>query len=205
VHLSEWIDLYGRRVYVNPLHPRMKLAPYVETEAPGIRAIAFYRPAMPAWAWAAGQAVFPQAGKQLPASSTGRALLSGRVDVRARIVSPSHPDRIDLQVIRESDGRPVLTRTVFRSAVLLSDSRAMLPVPIGYHYAPGTTQSARLCPNVPECGRVYWFRLFARPTAAYWNTAAIPDGDYRLRVSARDVAGNSASAVARVTIRNAPR
>ena len=68
---------------------------------------------------------FPQAGKQFPDASTGRALLSGRVDVRAWIddpapylgwlthapalVSPNHPDRIDLQVIRER--RPARPRT----------------------------------------------------------------------------------------------
>ena len=27
VHLAEWMQLYGRRVYVNPVHPGMKLAP----------------------------------------------------------------------------------------------------------------------------------------------------------------------------------
>jgi hypothetical protein len=207
VHLSESIDLYGRRVEVNPLHPSMKLAPYVDPKPPRIRAIAFYRPAMPTWARAA-RAVFPQAGKRFPATSTGRALLSGRVDVRAWIVSQTHPDRIDLQVRRESDGRPVLARTVFRSAVLLGDSRATLPVPIGYHYAPGTKQALPAAPclkaRLPDCGGAYWFRLFARPTGAYWNTAATPDGDYRLRVRAWDVTGNSASAEARVTVANSP-
>jgi hypothetical protein len=223
VHLSESMDLYGRRVYVNPLHPSMKLGPYVDRKPPRIHAIEFYGPAMPTWT-AADRAVFPQAGKRFPHTSTGRALLSGRVDVRAWIddaspylgslagvpalVSPNHPDRIDLQVIRESDGRPVLVRTVFRAAAFMGDSGATQPVPISYHYAPGARQAlpAGSCLKAQprDCGAVYRFRLFARPTGTYWDTTGTPDGDYRLRVKAWDVAGNSASASARVTIRNSP-
>ena len=54
-----------------------------------------------------------------------------------------------------------------------------------------------------DCSGTYWFRLFARPTSAYWDTRRTADGNYRLRVRAWDAAGNSASAQARVTIRNA--
>ncbi|TMK95113.1 MAG: hypothetical protein E6G42_03525 [Actinobacteria bacterium] len=221
VHLSESMELYGLRVYVNPLHPGMKLGPYVDRKPPRIHAIKFYRPAMPAWT-AGARASFPQAGKQFPDASTGRALLSGRVDVRAWIddpapylgwlthapalVSPNHPDRIELQVIRESDGRPVLARTVFRAAAFLGDSRATQAVPIGYHYAPGTKQAIPAGPCLKaqprDCRGVYWFRLFARPTGTYWDTTTTADGDYRLRVRAWDAAGNFASAAARVTIRN---
>jgi hypothetical protein len=221
VHLSESMDLYGRRVYVNPLHPGMKLGPYVDGKPPRIHAIEFYGPAMPAWR-AAARAVFPQSGKQFPHARTGRALLAGLVDVRAWIddpapylgwlagasalVSPNHPDRIELQVIRESDGRPVLTRTVFRAAVFLGDSQATQPVPISFHYAPGAKQAlpAGLClkRRLRNCGSVYWFRLFARPTVTLWDTTGTADGDYRLSVKAWDVTGNFASAERRVTIRN---
>src|SRR5919199_4479233 len=79
VHLAEWMELYGRRVYVNPVHPGMKLAPYVDHEPPRIRAIELYRPAMPRWT-AGARVTFPQAGVPLPPTS-----LSGRVDVRAWI------------------------------------------------------------------------------------------------------------------------
>ena len=65
VHLSESMELYGLRVYVNPLHPGMKLGPYVDRKPPRIHAIKFYRPAMPAWT-AGARASFPQAGKQFP-------------------------------------------------------------------------------------------------------------------------------------------
>ena len=96
---------------------------------------------------------------------------------------------------------------MFRAAVLLGDSRGTQAVPIGYHYAPGTKQALAVGPCVKaqpfDCSGTYWFRLFARPTSAYWDTRRTADGNYRLRVRAWDAAGNSASAQARVTIRNA--
>jgi O-antigen ligase len=218
VHLSEWMQLYGRRVYVNPVHPGMKLGPSTDTEAPRIHAIAFYRPAMPSWT-AAARVTLPPAGVRFPAASTGRALLSGLVDVRAWIddppprrsvlASPTHPYGVSLEVAPESDGRPVLVRTVFRAAVFLGDSRGTQAVPIGYHYAPGTRQAlpvGRCLKAQPvDCGARYWFRLFARPTSAYWDTRRVANGNYRLRVRAWDAAGNSATASARITIRNAAR
>jgi O-Antigen ligase len=209
VHLAEWMQLYGRRVYVNPVHPGMKLGPYVDREPPRIRAIAFYRPAMPSWT-AAARAVFPQAGVPMP-----RSRLSGLVDVRAwiddpplgpgRLAAPTQPYRVAVEVARASDGRPVLTRTVFRSDVFLGNSLGTQAVPIGYHYAPGTTETlpaARCLRTRRKCGGVYWFRLFARPTSAYWDTRRTPNGTYRLRVTAWDAAGNEATRTARITIRN---
>ena len=205
VHLAESMQLYGRRVYVNPVHPGMKLRPYVDAEPPRIRAIDFFHPAMPRWT-ADAQASFPPAGTPFPQGSTGRAVLSGLVDVRARIddasavLPPGPPYGISLQVIRESDERPVLVRTVFRAAVFLGDSLGTQAVPISYHYAPGTMQA--LCTKSHDCRGVYWFRLFARPTAAYWDTTRVGDGNYRLRVTAWDAAGNDASAASRIAIRN---
>jgi hypothetical protein len=215
------MQLYGRRVYVNPVHPGMKLGPYVDRTPPGIHAIRFFRPAMPSWT-AATRAIFPPAGTSLPYTTSGRAVLAGQVDVRAWIddpepslsrlrevpilVSPSHPYGVALEVVRESDGRPVLTRTVFRAAVFLGQSQGTQTVPIGFHYAPGTKGAipAALCVRLRprSCGATYWFRLFARPTTAYWDTTRNANGDYRLRVTAWDAAGNYASADARVTIRN---
>ena len=210
VHLAEWMELYGRRVYVNPVHQGMKLGPYVDRTPPRIRAIDFSRPAMPRWT--AGERVtFPQAGVPLPRTS-----LSGRVDVRAwiddpslrpgRLAVPAPPERVALEVVRESDGRTVFARTVFRSDVFLGSSLGTQAVPIGYHYAPGTQETlpAARCLRTrrPGCGGTYWFRLFARPTAAYWDTRRVANGSYRLRVRAWDAAGNEAARTTRITIRN---
>jgi len=216
VHLAEELELYGRRVYVNPIHPGTKLRPLPDDAPPRIRAIEFSRPAMPRWVVADGVS-FPRAGMPFREAG-GRAVVSGRVDVRARIEDPAAPDlprplaspsppyRISLRVIRESDERDVLARTVFRAAVFLGDSLGTQAVPISYHYAPGTRQAlpAQLCMELRrgDCGGVYWFRLFARPTSAYWDTTRLPDGAYRIRVTASDAAGNSASRSGRVTIRN---
>jgi O-antigen ligase len=210
VHVSEWMRLYGRRVYVNPVHPGMKLGPYVDRDPPRIRALAFYRPAMPSWT-AAAEAAFPQAG--VPAF---RSRLSGLVDVRAwiddpplgrgRLAAPAQPYRAALEVVRARDGRPVLARTVFRSDVFLGSSLGTQAVPIGYHYAPGTTETlpaaACLRARRGRCGGTYWFRLFARPTSAYWDTRRTPNGSYLLRVKAWDAAGNEATRAARITIQN---
>jgi len=210
VHLSEWMELYGRRVYVNPVHPGMKLGPYVDREPPRIHAIELYRPAMPRWT-AGARVTLPQAGVRLP-----RTRLSGLVDVRAWIddpplragplAAPTQPYRVALELVRDRDGRTVLARTVFRADVFLGSSAGTQAVPIGYHYAPGTSETlpAALClrDRGRDCGGRYWFRLFARPTSAYWDTRRTPNGTYRLTVRAWDAAGNEAARTMRITIRN---
>jgi O-antigen ligase len=210
VHLSEWMQLYGRRVYVNPVHPGMKLAPYVDREPPRIDAIAFYRPTMPRWTVGA-RVTLPQAGVRLPG-----ARLSGLVDVRARIddpslragplAAPTQPYRVALELVRDRDGRTILARTVFRADVLLGSSQGTQVVPIGFHYAPGTEETlpaaACLRARRARCGGTYWFRLFARPTSAYWDTRRAPNGTYRLSVRAWDAAGNETARTTQVTIRN---
>ena len=141
---------------------------------------------------------------------------AARVDVRAwiddpslrpgRLAVPAPPERVALEVVRESDGRTVFARTVFRSDVFLGSSLGTQAVPIGYHYAPGTKETlpAAVCLRArrSRCGGTYWFRLFARPTAAYWDTRRVANGSYRLRVRAWDAAGNEAARTTRITIRN---
>src|SRR5207244_2098849 len=138
------------------------------------------------------------------------ARLSGLVDVRAwiddppprrgRLAARTHPYRVALEVVRQSDGRRVLFRTVFRADVFLGSSLGTQAVPIGYHYAPGTKETlpaARCLQTQQGCGGVYWFRLFARPTSAYWDTRRTSNGNYLLRVRAWDAAGNEATRTAR--------
>jgi hypothetical protein len=50
-----------------------------------------------------------------------------------------------------------------------------------------------------RCDGIYWFRLFPRP---YWDTTRLPNGKYRLRISAWDVPGNMSKAETEVTIDN---
>jgi hypothetical protein len=167
---------------------------------------------MPTWT-AGARVAFPRAGVPIRPTS-----LSGRVDVRAwiddpsprpgRLASPTQPYRVALELVRESDGRRVLARTVFRSDVFLGSSLGTQAVPIGYHFAPGTKETlpAGRCLHArhARCGGTYWFRLFARPTSAYWDTRRTPNGSYHLRVRAWDAAGNEATSTARITIRNPP-
>jgi hypothetical protein len=108
--------------------------------------------------------------------------------------------------MRAGDGRVVLARTVFRTDVFLGSSLGTQAVPIDYHYAPGTKETLPaadcLRTRSARCGGTYWFRLFARPTSAYWDTRRTPNGIYLLRVRAWDASGNEATRTARITIRN---
>ena len=210
VHLSEFIFIGdGRRLVVNPLRRGGKLHPYVDGAAPRIHEIRFYAPATARWGRRpTNVARLPQAGRRLD-----RRRLSGRVDVRVRasdpqsfigwfhdlphLAAPHHPFRLRVTIVRLATGRVVGHREVFRGEQLLD-------MPAGQHYAPGTEQ------NLPaggcvlfhrsfRCDGVYWFRLFPRP---YWDTTRLPNGRYRLRIRAWDVAGNMAKADTEVTLRN---
>ena len=211
LHLSEFIfTADGGRLVVNPLRRGGKLHPYTDRAAPRIREIRFYAPATPRWRRRFGTtvALLPQAGRRLNKSA-----LAGRVDVRVRVddpqsfigwfddvpqlAAPHHPFRLSVTVARLATGRVVERREVFRAEQLLD-------LPAGQHYAPGTEQnlpanSCILFHESSRCDGSYWFRLFPRP---YWDTARLPDGRYRLRIRAWDVAGNMSKADTVVTLRN---
>jgi uncharacterized membrane protein len=44
-----------------------------------------------------------------------------------------------------------------------------------------------------SCLGKYWFRLFATPTGAYWDTTQYPNGKYQIAVTAWDTQGNSST------------
>ena len=225
VHLSEVMLVNGQWTYVDPLHSvagppgPMKLQPYVDTAPPAIHAIAFDTPAMPAWS-VVEQAVLSQGGgTPAPADQ-----LHGYVDVRGwiddpqsflgwyavhpELYAPLHPYKLSIGVTDANTGQVVLARDVFQADDILNSAAASPPIPIGTHYAPGTRQNlpARPCRQLQpaDCKGAYWFRLFATPaTGAYWDTRQLPDGPYRIDVTAWDTAGNSAASSVPVTIANA--
>jgi len=225
VHLSEVMLVNGRWTYVNPLHslqgPQgpMKLQPYVDTAPPVVRAIAFSTPAMPAWSVVNRAVVSQDAGTPVPADQ-----LHGYVDVRGWIDDPQsylgwyavHPElyaplrpyKVSTSVTDLNTGQVVLARDVFQADGILDAPAATPAVPIDIHYAPGTRQNlpARQCRMLQQtdCKGIYWLRLFATPqTGAYWDTRQLPDGPYRIDVTAWDTAGNSAASSVPVTIANA--
>jgi hypothetical protein len=210
LHLSEFVFAGERSIVVNPLRPGGKLRPYVDRAPPVLREIRFYTPAIPEWGRRPGTSVarLPPAGRRLSRDS-----LFGLVDVRARVsdpqsfvgwfrelphlAAPHHPFRLAVSVVSLATGRLVRRREVFRAEQLLD-------LPTGRHFAPGTEQNlpASGCMNVHRtlrCDGVYWFRLFP---LRYWDTTRLPDGRYRLRVRAWDVAGNVSSDEVVVTIAN---
>ena len=210
VHVGEWIFLPGGgRILVNPLRREGKIRPYLDDAPPEIREIRYYTPATATWTRrTANVARLPQAGKRLD-----KTRLSGTVDVRVRVddpqsfigwfaelpwlAAPHHPFRLAITVTELPGGRTVHDRDVFRA-------ERSLDTPAGQHFAPGTDQNlpANACMDLHRtvrCDGVYWFRLFPRP---YWDTTRLPNGRYRLRIRAWDVAGNIATASTDVTIRN---
>ena len=209
VHLSEFVFTSGRPIVVNPLRPGGKVQPFVDDARPEIRELRFYSPATPAWTRRPTTSVarLPQAGTRL-----ARDRLFGRVDVRVRVndpqsfigwfvelpwlAAPHHPFRVDVRIFDLATNRLVRRREAFRAEQVLDQAADR-------HFAPGTEQ------NLPaggcmqrhaaiRCDGVYWFRVFPR----FWDTTALRDGRYDVRVRAWDVTGNVAEANAPVTIAN---
>lgn len=210
VHLTEFIVSQGRRVLVNPLRRGGKLHPYVDRAAPELYELRYYTPATPRWQRRPNTTVarLPQAGERLD-----KRRLFGRVDVRLRasdpqtfigwfdklphLAAPHHPFRLAVTIVQQATGKVVVDRDVFWA-------EQMLTMPAGQHFAPGTEQNlpANACMRfhaTVACDGTYWFRLFPRP---YWDTTRLPNGRYRLRVRAWDVAGNMSKADTDVTIKN---
>ena len=208
LHLGEFAAVDGRRTFVNPLRPGGKLHPYADTAPPAIEEIRFYTPATPAWSRRTGNvARLPQAGRRLD-----KRRLTGRVDVRVRahdpqsfvgffaelpwLAAPHHPFRLTGTILRAADGAQVRRVESF-------SAERMLERPAGTHFAPGTEQNlpANACMRLHEtvrCDGSYWFRLFPD----YWDTAALPNGRYRVRIDAWDAAGNRSNATTEVTLRH---
>jgi hypothetical protein len=244
VHLSEDMLVNNQWMYVNPLHGvngptgPMKLQPYTDdlNAAPQIPEIRFYTPAMPTWSVVNNAVTSPDAGTELFPTDLAHGL-HGYVDVRARIYDPQsyqgwfatdhpelyaplHPYRVRLTVTKLTPTPiVVLVRDVFQADGILDSAAGTLPVPIDYHYAPGTRQNlpAVDCESLVQsnssasCVGTYWFRLFATPRDAYWNTnqrdanqqPLYPDGEYQIDVTAWDSLGHSSSSSTTAFVANA--
>jgi hypothetical protein len=227
VHLSELQAVDGVRTYVNPLHARMKLAPFADSSPPLIHELRFYTPAFAGWRITNNTRWAPDAGHRL-----SPAHLRGFVDVRAWIGDPQsfrgffaerpelyadlHPYRVAIRLTRLADRKVVLEEDVFRADAFLEAGlpRRGLPVIFDYHCAPGEQENvpAFECeshlyvhPDRPTCQGVHWLRLFARSNGADWDTTQVPNGSYRIDVTAWDVLGNRAVKSVRVTVDNPKR
>ena len=210
VHLGEFLDLSdGGRVFVNPLRPGGKLAPYLDTAKPAIDEVRFYTPAVPPWGRRpANVARYLPGGRRLD-----KTRLSGTIDVRARIADPQsfsgwfkdkpwlsaphHPFRVAVSVAQHGTGRVYLDDEVF-------ESERMPELPAGQHYAPGTEQNlpAGACVRRHaslRCQGTYWFRLFPKP---YLDTRELPNGRFRVSVRVWDASGNARVDNTDVTVRN---
>ena len=210
VHLSEWQRFRGRQVWVNPLHRGGRIAPYTDTAAPVVNALVFVTPPARPWLPATTLAQ-PDTATRL---SPNR--LHGLVELRANIGDPQSflgflkdnrawptvftPYRIAVTIRSLSSGKTIMRRTSFQADQLPQ-------TPYIVHYAPGTIEDDNMqeCVGPPQkstCAGTYWYRPFSQFNQEYWNTRTSPNGRYGVTVTAADLAGNTASRTATVTIRN---
>jgi len=210
VHLAEWTRVDGQRIWVNPLHPGGKIAPYTDTAPPLVQALRFFG--------APGRAL--SADLEPPAASVPLAAdrLHGLVELRAEIGDPQshwgfiarhprwetlfHPYRVEVTIRSRSTREIVLRRVEFQSDQLPD-------TPFLVHYAPSTVQNetipqCRAGPPRADCAGTYWFRPFSRSREELWNTAKVRNGAYEITVRSWDIAGNSGAATRRVVVANSP-
>lgn len=210
VHVSEWQAWQGTRVWVNPLHRGGKLVPYTSTLAPLVTGLRFHTPPSRPWR-PVPELSAPDSSKQVPAGA-----LRGLVELRASVVVPQsfldflarnprwptghHPYRVAAEVRSLRSGAVVLRRTAFQS-----DQLPLTPYLV--HFAPGTRQNDSMgeclaAPSTQPCQGEYWFRPFSRYRQEFWNTRRVPNGPYRVTVTAWSLTGNRGKASIDVTVAN---
>jgi hypothetical protein len=212
VHLSEWARVNGHRRWVNPLHPGGKLAPVVDVAAPHIRAVFAYGP--PAASWVPNDAL------DLPdpdgAVELGLGNLHGAVDLRAWIddsegflgvfkkqpdlASTTAPYKVWVQIRQVRTHVIVWQRTVFQSDLLLTGV-----IPFYALYASGARPSLSdydcLHSRISCDGRLF-YHLIVVGGRYLWDTRSVENGAYKLTIHAYDIAGNVATRVAQMRVRN---
>ena len=212
VHVSEWQRYRGRRIWVNPLHPRGAFRPYTDTAPPVVSQIVFTTPPRQPWE--------PTVSLRQPDSSLqlSRTRLHGLVDIRVRAADPQSylgflarnpawptqwtPYELETEIRSMRSGRLVLRRTAFRADQLPQ-------TPYLVHYAPGTVENDPMSecvgpPALARCDGVTWLRALSRFRLEYWNTTHVPNGVYRVTVDAVDIAGNVGSLSVTVLVDNRP-
>lgn len=191
VHLSEWAERDGRRLWVNPLRPGGTIAPYADARPPRVGPALF----------------FTSTGARLAARR-----LYGLVELRVRIEDP-HSFRGFLTgplAPLTADGPPSRVRIrvgpidrVLRLDAIRLDGLALADgVTPGWVFAAGTRQNlgAKRCLDQQPrpCAGAHWLR----PLGPLWDTRALADGEYRLEIDAWDAVGNLARAVFPIRVAN---
>jgi hypothetical protein len=210
VHVSEWRRIGSRRIWLNPLRPGGKIAPFVDREPPIVSAMRFFTPPTRPW----------QPNVNLKGGDTAtpltRTRLHGLVELRAEIEdgqsfwgfmtrhpdweTPHHPYRVGVEIRSRATGAVVLQRIAFQSDEYPS-------TPYLVHYAPGTVQNGSMdeCvhnPPAQPCSGIYWFRPFSRWKLEYWNTRSTHNGAYDVIVVAWDAKGNAGTRTVPIVVAN---
>ena len=194
---------------MNPIHKGGAFTPYADTAAPRVDGLHFVTPPRTPWQ--------PLKSLRQPDTSTPLAAnaLRGRVELRARIGDPQSfvgflrwnrawpsqwsPHWVAV-TIQSSTGHLVLSRLSFRADQMPQTSYLV-------HYASGTIEDDNMqeCvgpPQLKTCDGSYWYRPLSRFRDEYWNTRSVPNGNYVIKVSAGDYAGNIGYSSLLVTVKN---
>jgi hypothetical protein len=210
VHVSEWIRINGTLIWVSPLHRGGLIGPYVDTQAPVVSALRFFSPPTSPWRPHV-DLTGPDSAGPLAASR-----LRGLVELRAQIGDGQsywgfierhptwktlhHPYRVAVRITAVRTGAVVLQRVSFQSDRLPD-------TPYLVHYAPATVQNGSVdeCAHTAadaSCAGTYWFRPFSRDRQELWDTRKVPNGSYRVTVTAWDIVLNRGALTTRVTVAN---
>jgi hypothetical protein len=199
LHLSEWTRWQGRLIWVNPLHAGGKLIPDGRNLPPRLLDVWLVRPSPARWC-PAGSLSDPDGATTLDPHSP----LRGLVEIRAAAESPQaatgfirdepyqqvpiSPYALGVTVQNTESGRVALAHVTFRAD-------RMPAAPLLVHYAPGTRQNLASLPcdqAQQGCSGVYVYRPFSGRRIEYLDTAALPAGDYTIRVWAWTIGGRTA-------------
>lgn len=208
IHLSEWVEVGGRRLWVNPLHEGGKLGEYEDTLPPVVGTLRFRTAELTPWR--------PETIQERDTSEmVGKDRLSGRVELRVPVYDqqstlgfltdiPSStstfftPYRVAVAV-RSEDRDVIFAVDSFRSDYFIERDYLL-------HYAPGSRKPLSMgrCVKggVATCGGRFIYRPFSQTSRRFWDTRQVPNGKYIVSVYAWDIKGNLGSRSEVVVVSN---
>jgi hypothetical protein len=209
IHISEWQLFRHHLIWVNPLRGG-RLGPLPAGAKPQIGALRLYTRQHQRWCPTVSLSESDDSARLSPDR------LHGKVELRAEVsvpenengyppISPTEPAvvpyRIEVVVDELANGRQTL---VFDNTAFQADTLPSVPYLV--FFAPGTQQQLPrnfcLFESRSDCQGHYWLRPFSGLEQRYWDTRHVPDGHYRITLTAWSVTGRATSRSLDVVVAN---
>jgi hypothetical protein len=208
IHLSEWVLVNGRRLWINPLHAGGKLGPYEDTLPPLLGTLRFRTPELTPWA--------PETLQERDTSEMiGKDRLSGKVELRV----PVFDQQSTLGFLTEQPASTASFFTPYRVAVSVRSFDRDIVFAVDsfssdyfierdylLHYAPGSRKPLSMARcvkgGVATCGGRFIYRPFSQTARRFWDTRQVENGKYIVSVYAWDIKGNLGSRSEVVVVEN---